>query len=155
MDCRMVSIDSVRILVLDEADRMLDMGFKPQVDKIVRRLPNQRQTMFFATLDGEVGELAQQYTDHPASFEAELPLERREGDVEHRFVPVTPESKLDTLVELLQKEAGLALVFIRTSAAPIGWRRSSSGATYAQSRCTATSPSARANGRCAGSRPAR
>jgi superfamily II DNA/RNA helicase len=115
MDRRLVSVDAVRVLVLDEADRMLDMGFKPQVDKIVRRLPQQRQTMFFsATLDGEVGELARAYTNSPAHFEAELPLERREGEVEHRFVPVTPESKLDTLVELLREEAGLALVFVRT-----------------------------------------
>src|SRR5439155_17172779 len=56
VDRRMLSIDAVFVLVLDEADRMLDMGFKPQVDKIVRRLPEKRQTMFFsATLDGEVG----------------------------------------------------------------------------------------------------
>ena len=49
---------------------MLDMGFKPQVDRIVRLLPSQRQTMFFsATLDGEVGELARRYTHFPARFE--------------------------------------------------------------------------------------
>jgi ATP-dependent RNA helicase DeaD/ATP-dependent RNA helicase RhlE len=115
MDRRHVSLDGVRILVLDEADRMLDMGFKPQVDRIVRRLPQQRQTMFFsATLDGEVGELAHAYTQSPARFEAELPVERRAGEVEHRFVPVTPESKLDTLVQLLHDEAGPALVFVRT-----------------------------------------
>ena len=55
MERRLVSLDAVRILILDEADRMLDMGFKPQVDRIVRRLPQSRQTMFFsATLDGEV-----------------------------------------------------------------------------------------------------
>ena len=52
---------------------MLDMGFQPQVDKIVRRLPSNRQTMFFsATLDGEVGELARAYTNSPSRFEAEL-----------------------------------------------------------------------------------
>ena len=50
---RLVSLDRVRVLILDEADRMLDMGFKPQVDRLVRRLPRERQTMLFsATLDG-------------------------------------------------------------------------------------------------------
>ena len=54
-DRRMLDLSAIRILVLDEADRMLDMGFKPQVDRIVRLLPRNRQTMFFsATLDGEV-----------------------------------------------------------------------------------------------------
>src|SRR6516162_7925460 len=94
VDRRLVSLDSVSVLVLDEADRMLDMGFKPQVDRIVRRLPGKRQTMFFsATLDGEVGELARRYTRFPARFEADLPEERRSGDVDHRFVPVTAENK--------------------------------------------------------------
>jgi len=52
-DRRLVSLDHVRVLVLDEADRMLDMGFKPQVDRLVRLLSENRQTMFFsATLDG-------------------------------------------------------------------------------------------------------
>jgi superfamily II DNA/RNA helicase len=115
MDRRLVSLGAVRILVLDEADRMLDMGFKPQVDRIVRQVPRDRQTMFFsATLDGEVGELARAYTRYPARFEADLPEERREGEVEHRFVPVTAESKVDTLVELLESEPGRTLVFVRT-----------------------------------------
>ena len=62
----MLSLSGVSILVLDEADRTLDMGFEPQVDRIVRRLPQDRQTMFFsATLDGEVGRLARSYTTDP------------------------------------------------------------------------------------------
>ena len=118
VDRRAVSLDRISVLVLDEADRMLDMGFKPQVDRIVRRLSENRQTMFFsATLDGEVGELARRYTHFPARFEAELPAERRTGEIDHRFVPVTAETKVSTLVELLEQEdRGLVLVFVRTKA---------------------------------------
>jgi superfamily II DNA/RNA helicase len=118
VDRGLLSLDSVKVLVLDEADRMLDMGFKPQVDRLVRKLNDNRQTMFFsATLDGEVGELARKYTHFPARFEGELPADRRSGDVDHRFVAVTPENKVSTLVELLKhEETGLALVFVRTKA---------------------------------------
>jgi ATP-dependent RNA helicase RhlE len=118
VDRGLLSLDSVKVLVLDEADRMLDMGFKPQVDRLVRKLNDDRQTMFFsATLDGEVGELARRYTHFPARFEGELPAERRSGNVDHRFVAVTPENKVSTLIELLKhEETGLALVFVRTKA---------------------------------------
>ena len=118
VDRRLLSLDRVSVLVLDEADRMLDMGFKPQVDKIVRLLSDNRQTMFFsATLDGEVGELARRYTQFPARFEGELPAERRTGEIVHRFVSVTADNKVTKLVELLNdEERGLALVFVRTKA---------------------------------------
>jgi ATP-dependent RNA helicase RhlE len=118
VDRGLVSLDAVRLLVLDEADRMLDMGFKPQVDRLVRLLPEQRQTMFFsATLDGEVGELARRYTHFPARFEGELPAERRTGEIDHRFVSVTTDTKVTILVDLLKhEERGLALVFVRTKA---------------------------------------
>jgi superfamily II DNA/RNA helicase len=115
LDRKAVKLDGVKILVLDEADRMLDMGFQPQVDRIVARLPRTRQTMFFsATLDGAVGELAREYTTAPARHEAELPVEQRHAAVEHKFVPVTADTKVETLAQLLGEERGLALVFVRT-----------------------------------------
>ncbi len=112
---RLVKVDNVRILVLDEADRMLDMGFQPQVDRIVRRIPGPRQTLFFsATLHGEVGRLARSYTTDPGRYEAELQSSTSAIDISHSFVAVTTETKLDTLVKLLEAEPGLALVFVRT-----------------------------------------
>jgi ATP-dependent RNA helicase RhlE len=112
---KLVRLDGIEIFVLDEADRMLDMGFQPQVDAIVKRIPRKRQTMFFsATLDGEVGELARQYTFNPSRYDAELPSHLESGETEHRFVSVTPENKVDTLVGLLAEERGLVLVFTRT-----------------------------------------
>ncbi len=114
-----ISLGQIESLVLDEADRMLDMGFKPQVERILRRLPAKRQTMLFsATLDGEVGELATEYTHNASRFESTLPVEHadvdEDGIVDHEFVSVTAGDKLDRLVELLETDRGLALVFVRT-----------------------------------------
>ena len=115
LERKAITLDAVRILVLDEADRMLDMGFKPQVDRIVRRLPSSRQTMFFsATLDASVGELARAYTSDPVRCEAAPIVIEASEEVEHRFVSVNAEDKVSTLAELLREERGVALVFVRT-----------------------------------------
>jgi superfamily II DNA/RNA helicase len=111
-----VSLKSVQILVLDEADRMLDMGFKPAVDRIVGHTPQQRQTLFFsATLEGAIGKVAAAYTRKPRRHTHEAP-ERSEAEIEHRFVHVDSQSaKLDHLAgHLTGPDGGRTLVFVRT-----------------------------------------
>jgi superfamily II DNA/RNA helicase len=112
---RAFTLDNIRILVLDEADRMLDMGFRPAVDRIVRACPAQRQTLFFsATLDGEAGVTAQRYTADPVRHEHGPTARRAAAEVEHRFVPVSGEGRIEALIAELEAERDLALVFVRT-----------------------------------------
>jgi ATP-dependent RNA helicase RhlE len=114
LDRRAVSLASISILVLDEADRMLDMGFQPQVDRILRDAPKQRQTMLFsATLDGVVGRLARQYTVDAAAHEVHS-AKPTVDLAEHRFVAAKKEARVDVLTSLLRREGGTTLVFVRT-----------------------------------------
>ncbi len=112
---RAFSLDQIRMLVLDEADRMLDMGFRPAIDRIVAACPKSRQTLFFsATLDGEAGKLAGRYARDPATHQSG-PVERRaNAEIEHRFVEVAHEHRVEALVGELRRDRDLTLVFVRT-----------------------------------------
>jgi ATP-dependent RNA helicase RhlE len=115
IDRRDVSLSRIKLLVLDEADRMLDMGFRPVVDRIVKMCAKERQTLLFsATLQGEVGRIAKVYTSNARRHEHAHSAERK-GDIEHRFITVSHDGKVSRLVsELNTAERGLTLVFVRT-----------------------------------------
>jgi superfamily II DNA/RNA helicase len=111
-----VALDQIEVLVLDEADRMLDMGFRPAVDRIVALTPEDRQTLFFsATLEGAAGKAARDYT-YEARSHTHRPPEEARGDIEHRFLRVESQgAKLEQLVASLgAEEPGRTLVFVRT-----------------------------------------
>src|SRR6266545_404502 len=108
------NLKQIQLLVLDEADRMLDMGFKPAVDRIVAKMPADRQTLFFsATLQGAAGELAASYT-HNARRHVHAPKVAKAA-TEHRFVHLPHADKVDALVaELRHSDRGRTLIFVRT-----------------------------------------
>ncbi|HWF36755.1 MAG TPA: DEAD/DEAH box helicase [Solirubrobacteraceae bacterium] len=112
---RAFSLDRIRILVLDEADRMLDMGFLPAVERIVRQCPEDRQTLFFsATLDGQAGRAAAAFTHDPVKREHADQTTDSAPEIEHRFLEVEHAFRLEALVRELRADRDLALVFVRT-----------------------------------------
>jgi ATP-dependent RNA helicase RhlE len=110
-----VDLSELEVLILDEADRMLDMGFRPQINQILRHCPKQRQTLFFsATLPNEVKSLAYDSLRDPVTVEAAPQATTAEG-VEQFVYPVDGRRKTELLLKLLERP-GLdsVLVFTRT-----------------------------------------
>lgn len=109
---RDIDLRSVQIVVLDEADRMADMGFLPAVKKILDRLPAQRQVLLFsATLDGAVSQLVERYQRQPAEHDASTP--EAEPDLVHIFEVIAKDRRL-ARTAALQGEFGQIILFCRT-----------------------------------------
>jgi len=106
-------IDNAGILVLDEADHMLDMGFMPQVLRILQQLPKERQTlMFSATMPPPIERIAQQFMRDPMRIDI-TPEGKAAAGISHRLYLVEPEQKKACLLALLHQELDSTLVFIR------------------------------------------
>jgi ATP-dependent RNA helicase RhlE len=115
MERQNVAFDDLEVLVLDEADRMLDMGFAPQLNRIVAEIPKYRQTLLFsATMAPEIEALARKYLRKPIVVQVGLRTQAA-STVTHAVYPVPRDRKSALLVELLrQKELDSVLVFTRT-----------------------------------------
>lgn len=109
-----VRLDAIEMVVLDEADRMFDMGFLPDIRRIMGALPSRRQTLLFsATMPAEIRKLAQDFLHRPVTVE--IGISRPAETVSHAVYPVEGGQKVELLLALLsQAGSGKVLVFTRT-----------------------------------------
>jgi ATP-dependent RNA helicase RhlE len=114
LDRRLITFQALEVLVLDEADRMLDMGFLPALRRIAKVLPKDRQTLCFsATLEASVAHLISDYTRNPVRLAFGSTLKPSEN-VRVQAFEVAADRKQEVLHRLLSKETGRCLVFART-----------------------------------------
>jgi ATP-dependent RNA helicase RhlE len=127
-------LSGIELLVLDEADRMMDMGFWPDVQRIIAALPDDRQTLFFsATMPGEIVEQALSIARQPKYVQVGH-RSRAARTISHHAEIVEESAKLDWLITHLRRPSGPVLVFSRTK---IGADRLASRLAAAGVRCTA------------------
>lgn len=114
LENRTVNLADIKILVLDEADRMLDMGFAPQLNLILKTVPKERQTLLFsATMPSSIVKLATTYMSMPLRVEV-APAGSTAADIEQEVFIINQDAKLSLLEKLLQEYQGTVLVFSRT-----------------------------------------
>lgn len=113
MERRNVDLSTVEILVLDEADHMLDLGFLPQITRVLEEVPRDRQTfMFSATMPGPIERLANRFMQDPVRIDI-LPEGRAAEGIDHRLYLVKYDDKKPCLLSLASQEKGSMLVFVR------------------------------------------